>query len=464
MSQTDENLVRPSKLNPQAPQNSTNHFDLTELQTLVSQMVKQQTQQIFDRLGQGTSRSSNDIDQKIDIKYLDNLNDMERIPDVVKSLREFSGQPGEFSSWKKSVDRILKLYESMKGTPKYFGMLSVIRNKITGQADTALESYNTPLNWERISKCLTLHYADKRDLGTLEYQLTTLVQRQQSVPEFYQQVYQHLSLILNKLSSMEMGQEAMDSMTQSYRDKALDTFVRGLKGDLPRLLSIRGPIDLPEALHLCLKLENVQYRIHHSHGTTNTRVPQLIHPPIIHPPPIQPRKIIPTQSYPAYNSQMRGFYPELLHRPQALQLNYNQPSPNYFPKPPMFRHQIPPNPFNNNYPPKPPQPMEVDASIQSRHVNYQNRPNLNQFANKRIHSNQIHQPAKMQRVYYAEQQNEYPDVALYQDQMNEYDEQNGQTLIEYTNSIDNPPLIEEVENQNENNEQVEQLDDIHFLD
>jgi len=33
-----------------------------------------------------------------------------------------------------------------------------------------------------------------------------------------------------------MGQESIDLFAKSYRDKALDTFFRGLKGDLPRLL------------------------------------------------------------------------------------------------------------------------------------------------------------------------------------------------------------------------------------
>lgn len=44
---------------------------------------------------------------------------------------------------RKSVDRILKIYDHLKGTLKYYGILSVILNKIVGHADIALESYNT---------------------------------------------------------------------------------------------------------------------------------------------------------------------------------------------------------------------------------------------------------------------------------------------------------------------------------
>ena len=107
------------------------------------------------------------------------------MPDVVRSLREFYGNPAEFSSWKKSVERILKIYEPSIGTPEYFGILNVIRNKIVGSADAALESYNTFLNWKAISRCLTMHITNKRDLSTLERQMTCLIQGRKSVQEFY---------------------------------------------------------------------------------------------------------------------------------------------------------------------------------------------------------------------------------------------------------------------------------------
>lgn len=55
-------------------------------------------------------------------------------------------------------------------------------------------------------------------------------------------------------------------MTNSYRDKILDTFIRGLKGDLPRLLSIRELVTLPQVLHLCQKLDNMNFRLNYAHG------------------------------------------------------------------------------------------------------------------------------------------------------------------------------------------------------
>lgn len=93
----------------------------------------------------------------------------------------------EHNSWRKCVKRIEKLYEPHKGTRNYFGRC------------TGIVQYPTKL--ESISRCLDLHYTDKRDLTTLEYHMTTLVQGNNTIQKFYQIVYTELSLITNKLAN-----------------------------------------------------------------------------------------------------------------------------------------------------------------------------------------------------------------------------------------------------------------------
>lgn len=115
--------------------------------------------------------------------------DLDRVPNIDKSIKEFTIDPVGFNSWRKGVERILQIYsdDAEKGTTKYFAILHTIRVKIPGYADKVLDSYNVPLNWDAISRCLTLHFADKCDISTLEYQMTTLVQgSHQSVENFYQ--------------------------------------------------------------------------------------------------------------------------------------------------------------------------------------------------------------------------------------------------------------------------------------
>ena len=63
---------------------------------------------------------------------------------------------------------------------------------------------------------------------------------------------------------MNMSNEFLHMLTHSYRNEAFDTFIRRLNGDLPKLLGVKEPADLPQALHLCFKLENQNVRANNS--------------------------------------------------------------------------------------------------------------------------------------------------------------------------------------------------------
>lgn len=65
---------------------------------------------------------------------------------------------------------------------------------------------------------------------------------------------------------MDIGQESLCFLIQMYRDKALNTFVRGLKGGLPKLHGMTEPVDLPKAIHLCMKLENQHFRSNYANN------------------------------------------------------------------------------------------------------------------------------------------------------------------------------------------------------
>lgn len=473
------NLVRPPVLNPANPnpnpnpgvqgppvQSGQNVSQTTALIAgIVQNIIETQFQGLLQANSQVNTSFSGFSDQTIDPSPNNNISDLDKIPDVVRCLRDFSGNPGEFNSWKKSVDRILQIYEPLRGTPKYYGILSVIRNKIIGSADVALESYNTPLNWRAISKCLTLHYADKRDIRTLEYQMISLVQGNQTVQEFYGQVYTQLSLILNKIGCMDLADEPLRLFTQSYRDKALDTFIRGLNGDLSRLLGIREPVDLPQALHLCLKLENQNFRADYAHRSRNISQGIFNH-----------SKQLPKQNYQQKKHQtQQGFYPQLayLPRPQANAQNYQQnyqtppQNPNSYPNGNNYQQAYfaPQRPIGPKPQPRPEQ-MEVDSSMRSKGINYMNRPKPNDFSGKRPPSVPFHAPAsKVQRNFHLDAANYVPEEAYCQDyppggvdidggQENEdlhYEQ-------EYYQQI--PEDVAEIENQAD---QPLDISDLHFL-
>jgi len=54
---------------------------------------------------------------------------------------------------------------------------------------------------------LALHFADKRDVGTLEYELTQMTQGNQKLEDVYLRINNHVSLIMNKIKSMNYSTE-----------------------------------------------------------------------------------------------------------------------------------------------------------------------------------------------------------------------------------------------------------------
>jgi len=161
-----------------------------------------------------------------------------------------------------------------------------------------------------------------------------------------------------------------------YRDKALDTFIRGLRGDLPRLLAIKEPADLPSALHYCLKLENQTYRSNHAEnkgqqsgfrvnekptGTPHFSAVECLWPSTASTgPSTKPHEETTTTHRPAIRcwQRMLNFGNAPFAAPRR---NYQQQwQPN----------NAPPCPFATKPQPRP-EPMDVDPHIQTRNVSGQ---------------------------------------------------------------------------------------------
>lgn len=311
----------------------------------------------------------------------EDLKEISRLPDCVKELQPFDGNPTQYLSWVHSVENILRDYNIMRDRPIYRAILQSIRQKIRGNADSALISYNIfDDEWAAIKKCLSLHYADKRDLRTLEYQLGNLSQRNRTIDEFYANVNHQFSLIVNKIKTEDYSTDTVTVLIETYRNRALDVFIRGLNGDLSKMLIIQKPMTLPEAYASCLEIQNLNYRnltVHDRNSTNSITAPinQIF-----------------ARTNVSQNDHRRN--PNQMALPQKNQA-YNIQHRNI---------RAPPRPTQA----KPAEQMDIDPSI-SRQVNYINRPvpqaqlNLPTFKRENSYHNE---PRKQQRIYNMETQEE----------------------------------------------------------
>lgn len=325
------------------------------------------------------------------------LRDISRLPDSVKELQVFNGNPTMFVSWVHAVESILTDFELVKGKPIYRAILQHIRQKIRGPADTALISYSIfDTDWTAMKECLSLHYADKRDIRTLEYQLHQLSQKDSRLDDFYGAVNHQFALIINKLKTEKYSQETVQVLIDTYRNRALDVFIRGLNGDLSRMLLVQRPKNLPEAYSRCLEIQNTNLRNYTVHTARfNNRI-------------VAPMNTMPDRMHGLDGNKAPPLPPRTTWRPQERRYPFEK----------RVGHPAP-----KRDPPSTSQPAigktDVDQSVQSRKVNYMNRPNPFKRGSK---SENL--PRKQQKLFNIETDDNNDEVTNYLQTAEEAQEEN----------------------------------------
>lgn len=182
-----------------------------------------------------------------------NIYELGKVPDFVKDLREFDGRHTELMNWIADVEEILTLCVSCK-ISQLLGTLvqRTIRRKIVGEAAEVLNTNNISTDWKEIKEALLLHYGDKRDLFTLDFELSTMRKSNgESLTAYYGRVKETLALIIAHVQTNEKYREHAPIHTQFFNEKALHSFIRGLDKPLSFILKTSAPANLSKAYQLC---------------------------------------------------------------------------------------------------------------------------------------------------------------------------------------------------------------------
>lgn len=296
-----------------------------------------------------------------------NIFDIGRVPDFVKDLRTFSGRPTELMSWVADVESIFILCGRCgiaNGSLQLDLIEKTIRRKIVGEAADVLNANNILSSWADIKNTLILYYSDKRELKTLDFELSSIKKgSSESLSSYYGRVTELLSSIIAQIQTQEKYRLNATVHVDYFREKALDAFIRGLEKPLSVLLKTADPKSLAKAYQFCMEYHNLDIRSNNIKVEQNRPLPtprprELLNIPIRQP-PIPPR-IAPR------------FQPPPMPLPRRQQ---------------YFTPNLPSNePSTSRFPP--PTPMEVDRSIRSHQINYGNRPNFD-YKRSRSPSGQI---------------------------------------------------------------------------
>lgn len=362
--------------------------------------------------------------------------DLGKIPDFVRDVRSFSGDPTRLVDWIADVEAIFRTYRDNGATPAQLNILErTIRRKIEGEAADILNSNNIASNWNEIKNSLILYYKDQRDVKTLDYQLTSIRKSaNENLNSYYSRVNELLSLIIAQVRTDNTMRLNASAHINYFREKALDAFIRGLDKPLSILLKSSNPATLSQAYNFCIEYHNLDIRsapFRNELGGQPIPKPRALpdipfkiqaQPKLLLPPPLPPRRQSTNPFQNNYQPLQRFPVNQFQNQPQSNPFRQNpfhtNPTNNPFRQNP-FLNNPPNNPFrqnpSQNYAFSRPEPMEVDSSQQTRALNYGNRPVMNL---KRPHppSQQQHNPKRQAHPL----ENTYPNPEYY-DSYYDYD-------------------------------------------
>ena len=163
---------------------------------------------------------------------------------------EFTGQPETLTRFLKISDQLINKF-FIRDDPDHFDntyLIHSIVSKIKGDASAKLA--NHPLeNWEEVKKALKNLYQDKRDLFTLNIELTKLEQKNDTPFVYYEKINALLNLIQNCITLTYSGQ-ASETLIKYHQDLSLRVFLKGLNEPLSSLLVTKGPESLGDAFSM----------------------------------------------------------------------------------------------------------------------------------------------------------------------------------------------------------------------
>lgn len=375
----------------------TNLFRSRSLSILVSESEEENKIEYSIMANPGTSSQPQ-------VTTIDIFNSL-RVPDAIKDLPRFEGNPRLLFDFLGNVDEILSLIDVTNGTPYGKLLLRAIRNKIVGEANEVLNMYGTPLDWNLIKTNLTLHYADKRNETSLIRDLHVLKQNNDSVQKFYSEIIEILSSMNNHVCIHESDLNVISAKKSLFAEMCLNTFLSGLKEPLGSTVRAMKPTTLAEAYACCIQEQNILYT--KSDSNRSLLNPRSVNPlkPIMFPQQnkdvFKPKllfPLIPPQGFsnPPFNQQYRpNFLPQqkpfgMYQQPQNPFVRQQQFRPPQYPQ--QFQRQAP---FQNNYPHfqqrasipnrpsngpvSKPEPMEIGSGTIRRNHPQQREPGSNFF-------------------------------------------------------------------------------------
>lgn len=185
---------------------------------------------------------------------------------------EYLGMIPEFQGETELLPRFLSICEKL--VTKFYNtadptdfqneyLMSSILSKIKGEAAINIAS-STISTFNDLRTALLAAYADKRDIYTLNIEMTEMKQDNETAFDFYNRIQQILNLQISYITT-HCADPERNTLAQYCRFLALRVLLRGLKEPIGSLMRTKNPADLNSALNMLTNDFQIETALQKSH-------------------------------------------------------------------------------------------------------------------------------------------------------------------------------------------------------
>lgn len=183
-----------------------------------------------------------------------------KIPDVIRFLPPYDGNPKKLSDFINNVEEILLLIRGTDKTPYGQMLLRAIRQKLEGKADDAVHTSGAGLNWDEIKDALILHCSDKPDEQTLMFELHNLTYCQYPIHVLFEKICEIKTALFKLTDTKECEPILIKTKKEFFANTCLNTFLTGIRGPLGLAVRSMRPTSLQEAFEWAMKERDIYFQ------------------------------------------------------------------------------------------------------------------------------------------------------------------------------------------------------------
>ncbi|KAL0839869.1 hypothetical protein ABMA28_016493 [Loxostege sticticalis] len=176
--------------------------------------------------------------------------------EFAKIIPLFDGNYRQLNLFIRKCEYILSLYQGGNEQMRY--NMHVLTSRLTGDAAALVSEREDLETWDQLKTILTQHFGDPRSEECIAIKLETIkINPNERYLHFCNRIQSIRSNLFSKLNQLE-DQALRESKIQIYNKTAMNVFLYNLPEDLIRVVKIKNPTTLEEALEIVLEEENFQ--------------------------------------------------------------------------------------------------------------------------------------------------------------------------------------------------------------